>query len=71
MFFSRRRGGPDHHLDWKVRLFFFGALLALVGIGLDSSLVVGLAIVVLLAGAALRFFPSAPGNSEGLDDEEG
>ena len=74
MFFSRRRGGPDHRLDWKVRLFSFGALLALMGIGLESSLLVGLAIAVLLVGVALRFLPGTPESSESSEsseDEEG
>ena len=72
MIFSSRknRGGPDPHLDWKVRLFFGGAALALVGIGLESSLLVGLAIPVLLGGAALRFLPDGDGRGEGDENTE-
>jgi hypothetical protein len=58
MFFaSRRRRGSDPWLDWKVRLFFMGAILAAVGIASDRSWLVISAIVVLLAGVALRFLP--------------
>lgn len=70
MFFSRRRQGTDHYLDWKVRLFFLGAALALVGIGLDSSLLVGLAIAVLFAGFALRLLPGTPRSPDHPGDEE-
>ena len=54
IFSSRKKGGPDPYLDWKVRLFFLGAALVLMGIGLESSLLVGLAIAVLLVGVVLR-----------------
>ncbi len=57
IFPSRKRGGPDPFLDWKVRFFFVGALLAILGIGMKSSLLVGLALTVLLAGI---FAPSSP-----------
>lgn len=69
MFFSsRRRGGPDLHLDWKVRIFFAGALIAFIGMVLDSSLLVLVAIAVLLLGVLFRFLPS--GNRGGPDGEE-
>lgn len=57
IFIDRSRKGGDHHLDWKIRLFGMGALLALVGMGLDIPLLVGSAIVVLLLGFILRFLP--------------
>lgn len=60
MFFSRRRGrDSDPYLDWKIRLFFLGASLATVGIGMEASWLVSLAILVLIAGASLRFLPGA------------
>jgi len=58
---DRKRRGKDPHLEWKVRLFFVGGALALLGIALNSSAVVGGALVVLLAGMGLRFLP---GNKE-------
>ena len=71
MFFSSRQArGPDHFLQWKVRLFLAGAALALIGIGLDSSALVGLAILVLVAGIVLRFLPTDRGERVTDEDEE-
>lgn len=52
----RRRsvGAPDAHLAAKVRIFALGAALALGGIWLDNSWLVGAAIVTLFAGVVLR-----------------
>lgn len=75
MFFpSRRRRGPDFHLDWKIRLFFFGALLAFIGIGVGEPLLVYVAIGVLLVGVLIRFLPGGDENSSqpgGDDDSDG
>ena len=68
IFSSRKNRAPDSFLDWKVRLFFVGAIVALVGIGLDSSLIVGVAILILLAGASLRFLPR---EEQGANEDEG
>jgi hypothetical protein len=57
MFHRRRRSGPDPFLQWKVRLFFLGAVVALVGLARDSSLLVGLAVLILLIGVAVRLLP--------------
>lgn len=65
---SRKKRGPDPHLELKVGIFFAGAAVALVGIALDSRVVVGLATLILLAGFALRFLP-AGGEKEAEDDE--
>jgi uncharacterized membrane protein len=60
MFFSsRRRRGPDLHLDWKIRIFFAGALIAFIGMTLNSSIVVVVAIGVLLVGVLFRFLPGS------------
>jgi hypothetical protein len=70
MFFSsRRRRGPDLHLDWKVRIFFAGALIALIGMILESSLLVLVAIAVLLVGVLLSFLPGS--GREGREEQEG
>ncbi|MEX1257090.1 MAG: hypothetical protein WEG36_05675 [Gemmatimonadota bacterium] len=59
LFLDRRRSGePAQLLDWKVRIFAIGAGLALGGMILDIGWLVTSAIVVLLAGFALRFLPS-------------
>jgi hypothetical protein len=77
MFFSsRRRRGPDLHLDWKVRIFFLGALLAFIGIGTESQPVVLVAIAVLLVGIVLKFFPTGSRveqaeENENEDDKNG
>jgi hypothetical protein len=70
IFSSRKRGVPGPYLDWKVRLFFLGAALALIGIGVDSSLLVGLATGVLILGVGLRFWPGGNGRVEAEDDDQ-
>jgi Flp pilus assembly protein TadB len=71
MFFSRRkRVGPDLHLDWKVRIFFAGALIAFIGMILNSSLLVVVAIAVLLVGVFLRFLPGLGRGTRQKDEED-
>jgi len=65
LIFARRgKPGPDPHLEWRVRLFFIGAVLALVGVARESSLLVGGGIAVLLVAMVLRFFPSTSAHEE-------
>ena len=66
IFLNRNRAGSDNHLEWKVRLFFLGAALAMAGVGLESTLLTTLAIIVLVSGAALRFLPGAKGKEDSL-----
>jgi hypothetical protein len=66
IFLNRKGAGPDTHLEWKVRIFLLGAALAMAGVGLDSTLLTTLAIVVLVAGAALRFLPTGKGSEDSL-----
>ncbi|MGW8268234.1 MAG: hypothetical protein ACWGSQ_17845, partial [Longimicrobiales bacterium] len=68
-----RRGsrGPDPFLGQKVQIFLAGAALALVGIGVDSSLLVGLAILILLAGVGLRFLAGRKPASSHPPPEDG
>lgn len=72
MIFARRGGrGTDPLLQAKVQIFLAGAALALVGIGVDSSLLVGIAILVLLAGLILRFLAGRESASDdGVPDGE-
>jgi hypothetical protein len=78
IFAHRGRRGPDPHLPKKVQLFFAAAAVALVGIALDSFWLVGLAILFLLAGLALRFLPGggpaggdpSPEGEESIVDED-
>ena len=56
MFFDRsRRAG--RYLEWKVRLFTLGAVLAVVGMAMNQSWMTWTAIGVLVAGMMLRFLP--------------
>lgn len=48
---DRVRRAPDPFLDWKVRVFFAGAVLLAAGILLGRDVLVLLAIVVLTVGA--------------------
>jgi hypothetical protein len=43
------------HLEWRIRLFGAGAILAIVGIWFEQDWLVNLAIGVLLVGFGLRF----------------
>ena len=65
MFFDRsRRAG--RFLEWKVRLFTLGAVLAVVGMATNQGWMTWLAIGVLVAGMMLRFLP---GGVEVSEDE--
>jgi len=57
-FFHSRSATPDpRFLEWKVRLFTIGAVLALAGMYLELDWMVALAIAFLVAGFTLRFVP--------------
>ncbi|MGD2044715.1 MAG: hypothetical protein PVJ80_05260 [Gemmatimonadota bacterium] len=56
------------YLEWKVRIFSVAAVLALVGIYLESGWMTIAAIGLLLVGLLLRFLPGATGSPE--DDTE-
>jgi hypothetical protein len=71
IFARRGKLEPDPFLERKVQLFLVGAALALVGIGIDSPLLVGLAILVLLLGMALRFFAKKEPDHEGDTPDRG
>ncbi len=76
IFLDRRRRGEDPHLDWKIRLFIVGAVIALLGMARDASWMLVVGILVLLAGAALRFFSPRvaeppPWGEEGDEDASG
>jgi hypothetical protein len=73
IFLDRHRKGDDPHLDWKIRLFVAGALVALVGMARDSAWMVAGGLLTLLGAASLRFFPGgrAKGPSPEDDEEDG
>lgn len=65
MFFDRsRKAGP--YLEWKVRFFTVGAVLAVVGMALNQRWMTWSAIGVLVAGMLLRFLPA--GRIREVDD---
>jgi hypothetical protein len=65
---SNRRG---RFLEWKVRIFGVGAVLALVGMYLGERWMTGFAIVVLLAGLVIRVvLERNPSGSLYADDDD-
>ena len=68
IFLNRGRKGPDPYLEWRVRLLFAGGGVALVGIALESRIVVGVAIAILTVGMGLRFVGGRE-NGAGLDED--
>ena len=62
---SKRAG---RYLEWKVRIFVAAATLALGGMYLGERWLVGVAIVVLAGGMALRFLPAGE-ESEGESED--
>lgn len=69
-FFASRRRGTGRLLDWKVRLFFVGAVLLLVGMVREIDLLVLTAIAVLAVAFALRFFEGEKADETPADEEE-
>jgi hypothetical protein len=59
------------HLEWRVRVFGVGAVLALAGIYLRLDWLVNVALVVLVTGFLLRFLPDEDDDDDGLDDDDG
>jgi hypothetical protein len=56
------------HLEWRVRLFGAGGILAIVGIFTDQGWLIDVAIAVLLCGFALRFLGRR--RAADVDDDE-
>ena len=48
-----RRDEPDPFLDWKLRIFFAGAVLLMAGILLQRDVLALLAAVILAVGAVM------------------
>lgn len=70
MFGLDRSRTAGRYLEWKVRIFTVGAVLAMVGMYLEEPWMTGLAIVVLLGGFVLRFLPGMDVD-DGFDGDEG
>ncbi len=72
MIFARRdKGGPDPFLKQKLGIFFVGGVLALAGMALDSSALVGVATLVLVGGVLLRFLTGGLGGGGEADRDVG
>lgn len=71
IFLDRSRRGEDPHLEWKIVLFWVGAVLALAGMAMDRPVLVTVAIVVLVVGFLLRFPPFFSSDSPPSSEEKG
>jgi hypothetical protein len=71
MFLDHSPDRPVRHLKWRLRLLSIGAAVAVVGIYLDSDLVVWIAMAFLLAGFLFRFLPGEDRSSRREDASEG
>lgn len=60
----RRMRGNTARLEWRVGVFFLGAILGLAGIFLDASWLVTTALIVLLGGVVLRRLAARDAGSE-------
>ena len=58
---SRRAG---RFVEWKVRIFTVGAVLAVTGLYFDERWMTGSAIIVLMAGMLVRFLPLGTGEKQ-------
>jgi hypothetical protein len=68
VFFSRRpRPGRDRFLPAKLALLTVGGVLGLVGMRINSSLLVSIAIAVVLVGFLLRFVRQPDVNGDAKD----
>lgn len=63
-------GDPAAYLEWRIRLFGSGALLAVMGMYFDVRWMIWIAIAVLMAGFALRFVRRRKDGEEGPPSEE-
>lgn len=69
MFLRSRSGPPAGHLEWRVRLFGVGAILAILGMYFDARWMIWIAIAVLVTGFLLRFAGRNGEEDEGNGEE--
>lgn len=65
LFLDRSRDREVRWLEWRVRLFLAGGVIGVVGMYVDASWVVWVAVAVLFSGLALRFLPDVGEADEG------
>lgn len=64
MTFVNRASRSLAHLEWRIRLFGAGAIMAMIGIWTDQGWLIDIAIGVLVIGFALRFGRRKAGDPE-------
>ncbi len=71
LFFLTRSGpGRTRFLGWRMGFFVLGAALAFAGIYLDKPWLVTVALVVLIAGVAVRFVGADTSDDAGEAEDE-
>lgn len=70
-FLTRSGSGGARFLDWKIRFFLVGAVVAFAGIYWEKSWLVTVGMVVLIAGAGLRFMGNDESDGAGDTAEDG
>ena len=70
VFFSRRRSGPDPLVRVRLATLVVGGVLGLVGMRLDDSLLVSVAIGVVLVGFLLRLAPKTDAKGDANDPSD-
>jgi hypothetical protein len=69
MFVSRGRGPASPHLEWRIRIFGVGAILAVAGMIAEMRWMVWIALAVLLVGVLLRLLPRGGSNDDDEKDD--
>lgn len=70
MLLDRSRRAPAYPwLEWKVRFFVIGAMLALGGMAMSMEWLIWLALVFLALGFLTRFLPAGSGGGNVVPDE--
>ena len=64
---SRKQRGPDPFLAAKVAIFCIGVVVAFLGMKLNKSWIISIAIGILLVGFILRFFPREKNDKDDPD----
>jgi disulfide bond formation protein DsbB len=68
--FVNRRRGSSGHLEWRIRLFGVGAIVGLAGMYAQVRWMIWIALVVLVVGFLLRFFPASGTEEDSTDGDD-
>ena len=66
-----RQRRSSRYLVWKIRIFSVAAVVALVGMYLNSPWITGAALVMLLLGMLLRFLPEPKASKDSSQSDPG